>query len=58
MLIAPSMMTIALSAAHFVSKRLQRVALAVILLAAAQLAFALTETPRAPPGAVIVAVGR
>ena len=58
MLISPPMTTIALSAAHFVSKRLQHVVLAVILLAAAQMAFALTEAPRLPPGAVVVAVSR
>ena len=56
MLISLQMTHIARSAAFFVSKRLQHAVLAVILLAAAQLAFALTRTPDLPPGAVIVAV--
>ena len=58
MLIRLQMTPIALSAAHFVSKRLQPVVLAVILMAAAQLVLALTQPPRLPPGAVIVAVSR
>ena len=45
-----------LQAALFVSKRLQRVALALICLAAAQLAEAAMGAAEPPPGAVRVAL--
>jgi hypothetical protein len=45
-----------LQAALFVSKRLQRIALALICLAAVQLAGAVAEGAKPPPGAVRVAL--
>lgn len=45
-----------LSIANFVSKRLQRVVLALICLGAMQLAGAVSEGSKPPPGAVRVAI--
>ena len=45
-----------LNTLYFVSKRLQPIALALLCLAAMQLAAAVAEGPKLPPGAVRVAL--